>query len=51
MIDFIRDNPALVYLAGVIGMFVVLCVITKIVQTFTSINVSLAEYNPFVRHG
>ena len=51
MIDFIRDNPALVYFAGVIGMFVVLCVVTRIAQAFNSIDVSLVEYYPFVRLG
>ena len=56
MIAFIRDNPALVYYAGIIGMFLFLCVISKIIQKVTekaekSLNVPLVAYNPFVRLG
>ena len=56
MIDFIRDNPALVYYAGVIGMFLIICVFSKIIQKISEkaenvLDVSLVAYNPFVRLG
>jgi|TARA_R110002124_G_scaffold241241_1_gene406495 hypothetical protein len=56
MIDFIRDNPALVYYAGVIGMFLFVCVVSKIVQKILEkaekvLDVSLVAHNPFVRLG
>ena len=52
MIDFIRDNPALVYYAGVIGMFLFVCVVSKIVEKAEKVlDVSLVAHNPFVRLG